>query len=90
LNEKLGSYTFRGEDVTIQLKNISQHERTGGHKDDQNCAHQGWTKTFSLCFTLKDAVGDIWSIKIICNSRTKAGRFEDSLYKLDDIFTRIH
>ena len=90
LNEKLGCYTFRGEDVTIQLKNISQHERTSGHRDDQNCAHKGWTKTFALCFTLKDAVGDIWSVKILCNSRTKAGEFEDRLFKLDEIFTRIH
>jgi hypothetical protein len=60
-----------------------------GHKDNGNCVHQGWTKTFSVCFTLKDSTGEIWSVKMITNSRSKAGEFEDHWFKLNEIFTRI-
>ncbi len=74
---------------TIQLKNISQHKRMFGCKDDGNCVHQGWTKMFSVCFTLKDSTGDIWSVKMIANSRSKAGESEDHWFKLNEIFTGI-
>jgi len=54
-----------------------------------NCEWDGYTKTLSLCFTWKDAYGDIWSLKIVTNSRAKAGEFEDKRLKLQPILTGV-
>jgi hypothetical protein len=36
-----------------------------------------------------DALGEMWSVKFITNSRAKAGNFLERLYKLKPILTRI-
>ncbi len=51
----------------IQVKCISRGERTDSHTDDLNCMCSGYQKTSTACFTLQDAIGDVWSIKIVTN-----------------------
>lgn len=89
LRESIGAKRFRREDVTIQVKCISRNERTANHTDDLNCNWITYTKTSSLCLSLVDALGDIWSVKIVTNSRAKAGNFFDSIMNLVPILTRI-
>jgi hypothetical protein len=85
----LGCLKFRREDVTIQLKNLTQGERTGWHKDKGNCTWCGYTKTLTLSFTWVDAAGEVWSLKFVVNSRYKAGNFLDKVYKLTPMLTRM-
>ncbi len=49
----------------------------------------GYTKTVALCFTVKDAEGSVWSLKLICNSWAVASTWEGNVYKFSPIFTRI-
>lgn len=86
----LGAQEARFEDLTIQVKHVSEHERTAVHTDDRNCTRVGYTKTNALCFAIKDAIGTMWSIKLIVNSRATAGQWEGSVYGLTPIMTRIH
>lgn len=79
----------RREDFTIQLKNITQGERTWKHKDQWNCTWNGYTKTLTLCFIWVDAKGELWSWKIVANSRFKAGNFLEKVYKLPPMLTRM-
>jgi hypothetical protein len=51
--------------------------------------HVGYTKTVALCFTVKDAKGCMWSVKLICNSQAAAGAWEGNVCKLPLIFMRI-
>jgi hypothetical protein len=44
----------------------------------------------AACFTLQDAIGDVWSIKIVTNSRTKVGCHFNTKLKMMDILTCIH
>jgi hypothetical protein len=50
----------------------------------------GYTKTGALCFTVKDAEGLMWSVKLIGNSWAVASSWEGNVYELPPIFTRIH
>jgi hypothetical protein len=74
----------------IQVKCISRGERTDSHTDDLNCMCSGYQKTSTACFTLQDAIGDVWSIKIVTNRRTKVGCHFDMELKMMDILTCIH
>jgi len=85
----VGAARSRFEDLSIQLKHIDEHEHTAEHKDERNCTHIGYTKTVALCFTVKDAEGLMWSVKLIGNSRAAAGSWEGNVYELPPIFTRI-
>jgi hypothetical protein len=64
----IGAQRSRWEDFTVQVNCVSQHEHTQKHKDELNCTWKGWTKTFALCITQVDNVGDLRSIKFIANS----------------------
>jgi hypothetical protein len=59
------------------------------HKDEHNCMRVGYTKTVALCFTVKDAEGSMWSVKLICISWAVASAWEGNVYKFSPIFTRI-
>lgn len=85
----IGAERSRFEDLTIQVKCISQHERTFTHKDDRNCTKEGYTDTCALCVVLKDAHVDLWSMKCVANSRAPAGIWQDSVFDLNLILTRI-
>jgi hypothetical protein len=39
----------------------------------------------AACFTLQDAIGDVWSIKIVTNSSSKVGCPFDTKLKMMDI-----
>ena len=86
----IGAERSRFEDLTIQVKCISQHERTIAHKDNRNCTKLGYTDTCAFCIVLKDANGDLWSIKFVANSRAAAGTWQDDVFELEPILTRIH
>ena len=79
----------RREDFTIQLKNITQGERTCKHKDQWNCTWNGYTKTLTLSFTWVDAKDELWSLKLVANGRFKAGNFLDKVYRLPSMLTRM-
>jgi hypothetical protein len=83
----LGCLKFRREDITIQLKNLTQGEHTGRHKDKGNCTWCGYTKTLTLSFTWVNA--EVWSLKIVINSRYEAGNFLDKVYKLTPMLTKM-
>lgn len=88
--KSVGAEKSRFEDVSLQVKNLTQHERTSGHKDERNCNRVGYTKTVGISFCIVDSKGDLWSLKIICNSRAAAGSYESNVYKLTPMLTRIH
>jgi len=85
----LGTSLASGENVTLQVKNMTQKERTGKHQDTKNCTWYGYTKTLGLCFMWKDAFREIWSLKILVNSRVPAGHFFDHVLKLKPILMRV-
>jgi hypothetical protein len=85
----IGAHRSRFEDLTIQVKCISQHERVITHKDDRNCTKDGYTDTVGFCTTFRDALAELWSMKCVCNSRARAGQWQDSVFGLNDIMTRI-
>jgi hypothetical protein len=85
--EALGALLTRREEFTIQVKNLSQWERVWCHQDGFNCAWNGYTKTLTLCFTWVDALGDIWSLRLVSNSRAKGGNHLNKTYKLPEILT---
>jgi hypothetical protein len=89
LREAIGATRSRREDLNVQLKRRSQGERCGSHVDDLNCTWNGYTKMATLCLTMVDALGEMWSVKFITNSRAKTGNFLERLYKLKPILTRI-
>ena len=89
LREALGALRSRFELFTIQAKNLGKGERCHDHKDEFNCTKSGYTKTATLCLTMRDGKGDVWSVKFITNSRKRAGAFVDRLYKLKPMQTRI-
>lgn len=49
----------------------------------------GYTKTLTLCFTWVDALDDIWSVRLVTNSRAKGGNYLNKTYKLPEILTRM-
>ena len=73
----------------MQLKNITQGKCTCKHKDGFNCTWNGYMKTLSLDFTWVDAVGEVWSLKLVTNSYFKAGNFLDKVYKLTPMLRRM-
>jgi hypothetical protein len=73
----------------IQVKCISRGERTNAHTDDLNCTWKGYRKTSAACFTLQDAFGDVWSRKVVTNSRTKVGCSFDTKLKMTEILMCI-
>ena len=87
--DAIGADRSRYEDLTIQVKCISQHERVITHKDDRNCTKEGYTDTVGFCTTVRDALVELWSMKFIGNSRYRAGIWQDSVFGLNDIMTRI-
>jgi hypothetical protein len=89
VREALGALLTRREEFTIQVKNLSQWERVWCHKDGFNCAWNSYTKTLTLCFTWVDALGDIWSLRLVSNSRAKGGNHLNKTYKLPEILTRM-
>jgi hypothetical protein len=88
--DEIAAKRSRFEDLSIQLKHIDEHECTAEHKDEHNCMCIGYTKTVALCFTVKDAEGLMWSVKLIGNSWAVASSWEGNVYELPPIFTRIH
>jgi hypothetical protein len=89
LREAIGATQSCREDLNVQLKNLGQGERCGLHVDDLNCTWNGYTKMATLCLTMVDALGDMWSVKFITNSCAKASNFLEKLYQLKPILTRI-
>jgi hypothetical protein len=87
VREALGILLTQREEFTIQVKNLSQWERVWRHKDGFNCVWNGYTKTLTLCFTWVDALGDIWSLHLVSNSRAKGGNHLNKTYKLPEILT---
>jgi hypothetical protein len=73
----------------LQLKWVSQGERTEIHKDEWNCNWVGYSKTGSLCGEFIDAVGSMWSVKIICNSQSKAGFFIGHILQMAPMVTQV-
>ncbi len=86
----LGCHITHQEDFTIQLKNITQGERTWKHKDQWNCTWNGYTKTLTLSFTWVDAKEELWSLKFVANGHFKAGNFLDKVYQLPSMLTRMN
>jgi len=80
---------FCGEQVDLQVKNLTQSEQVLEHNDSGNCEWCGFSKTLTLCFTWKDTTGEIWSLKVIVNSRASVGEFFDRVLKLTEIQSRI-
>jgi hypothetical protein len=76
--KELGAAIFWLEDASLQAKNCMQKEHTGSHQEILNCAQKRYTKTATLCLSIKDANGEIWSVKLIGNSHKKAGSLEAS------------
>jgi hypothetical protein len=64
-------------------------EHHAKHKDGFNCTWNGYPKTLSLDFTWVDAVGEVWSLKLVNNSCFKAGNFLDKVYNLTLKLTRM-
>jgi hypothetical protein len=52
-----------------------------------NCVRNGYMKTLTLCFTWVDGLDDIWSLRLVSNSRTKGGNHPNKTYKLPEILT---
>jgi hypothetical protein len=87
----IGAKRSRFEDLSIQLQHIDEHKRTAEHKDECNFMRIGYTKTVvALCFTVNDAEGLMWSVKLIGNSWVVTGSWEGNVYELPPIFTSIH
>lgn len=89
LRKVLGVTDFRREDCSIQIKNITHAEPTVSHLDLKNCSRPGHTKTSSLDLTWNDLEDEIWSVKILTNSRDNAGSLFDKVYDFVPIQTRI-
>jgi hypothetical protein len=87
VQEALGTLLTQREEFTIQVKNLSQWEQVWRHKDGFNCAWNGYTKTLTLCFTWVDALGNIWSLRLVSNSRAKGSNHLNKTYKLPEILT---
>lgn len=75
LRQMLGGRKFRNEWVTVQVKKLSRGDITKDHTDDSNCRWKGYDRTTSLCFVIVDADGQLWSVKIITNSRKTIGEY---------------
>jgi hypothetical protein len=75
VREELGALFTHQKDFIIQLKNIMQGKCTCKHKDSFNCTWNGYMKTLSLHFMWVDAVGEVWSLKLVTYSCFKAGNF---------------
>ncbi len=82
-----GTGLTRGEEFTVQVKNLSQWEQVWQHKDGFNCVWNSYMKTLTLCFTWVDALDDIWSLHLVSNSRAKGGNHLNKTYKLPEILT---
>ena len=75
--------------MTLQVKCLSRGERTAAHTDDLNCRWQGYRKTSAACWTIVDAMRDVWSFKVVTNSRTRLGCSFDKHMQMDGILNRI-
>jgi len=84
----MGATRSRHELYTIQLKCLSWHERAFAHKDDGNCPWFGYTHTGALCGFFFDAKGDLWSLKVLSNSRAKAGSFTSHVFQMGPMIAR--
>ena len=89
LREKIGATRWRRENITLQVKCISRGERTCNHTDKLNSKWRGFTKTSGLCFFIKDAFGDIWSVKLLGNGRSKLDNYYEKKYQLVKMMTRM-
>jgi hypothetical protein len=64
------------------------------HKDEWNCDWVGNSKTSGLCGSglcgeFIDAVGSVWSVKIINNSWVKAGFFIGRILQMAPMVTHV-
>jgi hypothetical protein len=89
IRQALGASKTRMEWITIQVKCISRKDTTSFHKDKFNCSWHGYEKTAALCATVKDCLGDIWSVKFIGNSRAKVGCYLDDFLGMNRVLHHI-
>jgi hypothetical protein len=67
---------------------LSRHERALAHKDGENCPSVGYTNTGALCGFFFDAKGDHFSLKVLSNSRAKAGSFISNVFQMAPMIAR--
>jgi hypothetical protein len=89
VRQTLGAKQSRMEWITIQVKCLSRKDTTKFHLDKFNCQWHGYEKTAAYCGTVKDAHGDIWSVKILGNSRAKVGNYLEGYLGLKNVFQHI-
>ena len=54
-----------------------------------NCCWMFFDKTSALCLTIIDAFGDVWTVKLLANSRAKVGQYLDQRLGVEQICLRI-
>jgi hypothetical protein len=89
LRNFLGANVMANEWCTLQAKCITNRERTERHKDIKNCVWLGYDKTGALCFMIVDAMGTLWSLKFLSNSRQVIGSYFDELLGVETLCLRI-
>ena len=90
LARAIGSERSRTENVTTQLKCLSDGDITDLHEDDRNCLWTGYTKTSGLCVAMKcSATNKVYSLKFILNSRKRVGEYYGETLALEPILARI-
>jgi hypothetical protein len=89
VRQSLFAKKSRYEWWTIQLKCVSKGRGGSRHKDSQNDPRKGYHRTdcFS-CFFIDDC-GDLWSLKILGNSRKRCGDFMPALKSFHQLSSNV-
>eukprot|EP00978_Attheya_sp_CCMP212_P039371 scaffold204047_cov46-Attheya_sp.AAC.1 len=87
--EAIGATRTRQELFTVIVKCLSRGDCTMNHKDTKDCTWSGYENTTGFVLNFRDGLGDIWSLRILTNSRAQIGAYFDKRLDLREVKSNI-
>jgi hypothetical protein len=86
----IGATRTRQELFTVIVKCLSRGDCTKTHKDTKDCTWSGYENTTGFILNFCDGLGDIWSLRILTNSRAPIGKYFDKHLDLGRVKSNIN